>query len=698
MVKPIVKASRSTVAKFMSDLVIYTKYANYMPEYGRRQNWDECVDVVKNMHVRKYPHLESKIVDIFDNYVKTKKVLPSMRSIQFGGLPIELANNRIYNCAYVAVDSIEVFSEAMFSLLCGTGIGYSVCRRDVYKLPNISYPKTSQRYKVGDSIEGWADSIKALMEAYMCGKPLPRFDYRDIRPAGSIIKKTGGIAPGPDKLKKAHENINSVLQRRVNNRLDPTNAHDIMCYIADCVLSGGIREAAMIALFDKDDAAMMNAKSSYMDIDKYVIIDEVDGDGSSLYIKLSAQPMYNTIPYPHICDNDDQSGFIYAGTYHPNDYMYDMIVNKKQVPWYVVHPQRARANNSVKLHRDTTTREEFDIIWDAVKNSGSGEPGIFWVHDVNHGTNPCAEIMLKNGGTCNLTSIVTSDIDTQEELEARARAAAFIGTLQAGYSDFHYLSRKWIDTNESERLLGVSQTGITTGKVMSLDMNMAAAAVKAENSETAAAIGITPATRLTCIKPEGTGTLAAGVQGSGIHAVHSEFYIRNIRIKKSHGIYAHLKNVMPDFIEDDAMNDERAVVSIPIKAPDGSITRNESALDLLERIKYYRDNWIVPGHNCDEPDTHNVSATVTVKDDEWDVVAEWMWDNRDSYNGISVLPYDGGTYKQAPFIEITEQEYYDMLDKFPIQAANLLDNVYEQFIGINHASDNLACAGGSCEI
>jgi ribonucleoside-diphosphate reductase alpha chain len=679
------------VMKFLSDLVVYTKYSNFLESENRRQTWEECVDVVKNMHKKKYPQLEKEIDRVYEQYVKPKKVLPSMRSIQFGGLPIEIAENRVYNCAYIAVDHPAVFHETLFNLLCGTGVGYSVCSRDTKKLPTILDLSGTPRYrhKVGDSIEGWADSLKELIYAYMAGdRPAPRFDYRDVRPEGSLIKKTGGRAPGHEKLQSTHIKVESVLKGAAGRKLRPVEVHDIMCYIADCVLSGGIREAAMISLFDKSDKEMMNCKSSTIEVSDWELLEERD-TGATVKYKLKDQPYYGL-------DDDGYGRTTISFQYGTWDY--DNLKNNNVLPWYVIHPQRARSNNSVKLNRHTTTKDEFMEIWQATKDSNSGEPGILWVYDDNMGTNPCAEISLSGKGQfCNLTSVNVYDVDDQQELNDRVRAAAFIGTLQAGYTDFHYLRPQWKETTEREALLGVSMTGIASGKVLDLDIQQASAAAVDTNRLVADIIGINPAARVTCIKPEGSGTLAAGVMGSGIHAIHSEYYIRNNRIKKSHPIYGYLMEIMPQLVEDDYMDPEnRAVVSMPMKAPEGSITRSESAIDMLQRIKRFSDQWVKPGHQCAINDTHNVSATVSIGDGEWDEVCEWMWDNKSSYNGLSVLPYYGGTYRQAPFIEIDEEAYLDMLSKFPSNFD--FSSIVETFFDTNHASDNVACQGGACEI
>lgn len=667
--------------KFLSDLVVYTKYANYLETEKRRQSWYEAIDELMNMHIRKFPHLKDEIRKNF-LLVYDKKVLPSMRSVQFGGLPIEFAPNRIFNCSYALIDDKYVFTEIMFLLLGGSGVGYSVRKRHVSKLPMIKAPIGTKRFLVGDSIEGWADTIRHLMVAYFEGKPLPTFDYRDVRKKGAKIKKTGGKAPGPEKLIATHQNIVRVLNQAVGRHLTTVESHDIACYIADCIVAGGVRDAAMISLFDKDDTEMLNCKSMF----KARYISHVDNGTERIVTLTTEAKHYNPTPELEI-----------VMTKKYGDWDFDHLVNSGEIAWYYIHPQRGRSNNSVALNRATTTREEFEEIMLACERSKAGEPGIYWCNNDEDGTNPCAEIALPPNMFCNLTTAVVYDCATQAELNERVRAAAFIGTLQASYTDFHMLRPIWKENTEREALLGVSLTGMASGDVFKLDLTEAAEHAVSQNVITSKAININPAHRVTCIKPEGSGTLAAGVKGNGAHDIHSEQSIRNVRIKKSEPLYPVLLEIMPDFVEDEFQNENaRAVISIPLKAKPGSLTRDKStAIDFLERVKMLHEKWIMPGHIHGE-NTHNVSATVSIKDHEWAGVINWMWDNKMEYNGISCLPYDGGNYKQAPFIEITEAEYDELFAKFPenfdfttiVEEDNNVDLINE-----------LACSGaGACVI
>ena len=1419
------KVQDTRSSRFLSDLVTHTKYAGYIPSLERRQSWDECIDESMEMHIRKYPMLEEEIKYAFNNFVRPKHVLPSMRSVQFGGIPIEFAPNRIYNCSYAPCEHEFIFAEFLFLLLGGTGTGYSVRKRHIKKLSMVKTPDGSRRFMIGDSIEGWADSVRQLTYAYLKGNTLPEFDYRDIRPKGSLIKKTGGRAPGPDKLILCHQNINNVLKQGIGRRLTSLEVHDICCYLADCVLAG-VREAAMIAIFDLDDMDMITAKGIFQ-CEKIKLLEETE-DKRIVKFKLKEKQIMNTNTY----GKEDRYGYLTIEmTRKFGDWDYDNLMETGELSWYYIHPQRARANNSAALRRGEVKENQFRQLWKRTEESKSGDPGILWVNDDDSGTNPslrsgtkvltsngifnieklentifkvknlngiwspakcflsgnnkrlyevkledgsiyhatkehkwaildkndkfqrtygrwnkkkttelkagmelpllkntsishsnignkddgfiigwlygdgwisirkstnkvqygmcisaddakngildkmqkiiperfgenvdfrfrkdrnlyeiclnseksrkffdkfgvnkkefglpskiwnslsdefifrfidglfssdewaykhknansirigftsvnkkmindvkellgfygilgnirknkpvksvtfpngitstnckisyqyrishinnthwfsslfslshikkqkvianidrylpknnntikvvsvnpteiyedvwdisvyddthcfqlatcvtgnCGEISLLPYQFCNLTTAVVYDVKSQEELDERVRVAAFIGTLQAGYTNYHYLRPVWQDTTEKEALLGVSMTGIASGAVLEFDLKKAARVAVKENEKISKRIGINPAARLTCVKPEGcltsdtiistkqgiltleeigdtdgemwqehdydcytddgvknskkfyvngksntkivtldsglvlegtkihefkvirnnkydwieskdlqigdilpyslgeydggeyqqlnsidieqsknnsrniikqpkvltenlawfiglyfadgsnhtqirihgdisiqkgfnkcitivenlfginanmvkynkdvkdkrcrieinsdvlqsylaannlkkdkshnismpliirkspksvieafidgfmtgdgntsgdswsmvttshnfakqmvvvmrsigrdckyrifnnlnsfssrqrywiqerkgrntlhknkksnkkwlneswgildelglnefsadkivqiddgysltydinvednhtyiansfvshnTGTLAAGIMGNGIHSMFGKFIIRNNRIKKHDPTYAFLKEIMPDFVEDEFNNEkDSAVISIPLRAPNGAITRNEPTIDMLNRIKRFSNEWIKTGHKkgCN---THNVSATVYVRADGWDEIATWMWKNRNVYNGITCLDFDGGNYKQAPFIEINEDQYNEMMSRFPKTVD--FTQVQEDGATIDLVND-LACSSGSCEI
>jgi ribonucleoside-diphosphate reductase alpha chain len=332
-------------------------------------------------------------------------------------------------------------------------------------------------------------------------------------------------------------------------------------------------------------------------------------------------------------------------------------------------------------------------LWKRVELSGSGEPGIYLNNDKDWGTNPCCEIALKPYQFCNLVEINASDLNTQEEYETRVKAASFIATLQAGYTDFHYLRESWRRTTEKDALIGVSMTGVASGRVLELDMRAASLVVKQENRRVAKKIGIRPATRMTCVKPAGTTSLTLGTS-SGIHAWHNEHYIRRIRVGKNEAIYTHLLIHHPELVEDEYFRPhDTAIISVPQEAPEGAIVRNESALQLLKRVKMVTEEWVRPGHHRGQ-NTHNVSATISIRQDEWTDVGDWMWENRDCYNGLSVLPHAGHTYKQAPFEDCSPEKYQVLVET--LKKVDLTKVIEDE--DDTNLSGELACAGGACEI
>lgn len=398
------------------------------------------------------------------------------------------------------------------------------------------------------------------------------------------------------------------------------------CVVADAVLAGGIRRAAMISLFDRFDEAMLTCKS---------------GD------------------------------------------------------WWKDHAARARANNSAVLPRGEVSEEEFAALMKRIEDSGCGEPGVYWTNNKDWGTNPCCEIALRPYQMCNLTEINAGAISNQKEFNEAAGAASFIGTLQAGYTDFHYLNPKWKIACEKDALLGVSMTGIASGTVEKLDMEWAAECVKEVNAETAEKLGINPAARTTCVKPAGTTSLVLGTS-SGIHAWHAEFYIRRMRAGKDEALAQYMMKAAPGLVEQDVNVPHQVVLSFPQKAPKGAVVRTEPMMSLLERVKNVSSKWVTTGH-VNGINQHNVSCTISVKDNEWPELGKWMWDNRNYYNGISVLPYFGAeAYPQLPFSDCTKEEYEQLL--LLLEAVDISKVFETDGNAINLASE-LACAGGGgCEI
>jgi len=612
----------------LSDITVHMKYAKYNPELNRRETWSELVDRNIAMHKKKYPELIDQIDEAY-KYVYDKKILPSMRSLQFAGKPIEISPNRLYNCSYLPADHTDCFSEVMFLLLSGCGVGYSVQQHHIKDLPNITKPfdKRTRRFVIGDSIEGWSDAVKVLIKSYLGDKRTSKilFDYTDIRPKGARLVTSGGKAPGPQPLKECLIKVEGILNAKQDgSTLSSIEVHDIICHIADAVLAGGIRRAALISLFSAADDEMISCKS---------------GD------------------------------------------------------WWESNPQRGRANNSAVLMRHKITEDFFMNLWKRVELSGAGEPGIYLNNDKDWGTNPCCEIALRPFQFCNLCEVNVSDIESQDDFNARVKAAAFIGTLQAGYTDFHYLREIWKETTEKDALIGVSMTGIGSGAVLDFDMSDAANIVKKENARVAKLIGINKSARSTTVKPAGTTSLVLGTS-SGIHAWHNDYYVRRMRVGKNEAIYTYLSVNHPELIEDEFFRPhDTAVISVPQKAPEGSIMRTESPFDTLERVKRVATEWVKPGHRTGS-NSHNVSATISLREDEWDEAGKWMWENRNHYNGLSVLPYNGGTYTQAPFEDIDEAKFIEM--------SKVLSNVdLTKVVELDDNTDlsgELACAGGNCEV
>ena len=612
--------------RILSDITVYMKYAKYRPELKRRETWKELVKRNMDMHIKTYPNLKEEIKEVY-KFVSNKKILPSMRSMQFAGKPIELSPNRIYNCAFAPIDDWRIFSEIMFLLLGGTGVGYSVQSHHVDSLPEIRKPSTdkTRRFLIGDSIEGWADAVSVIVKAYFFGGSKPVFDFRDIREKGARLVTSGGKAPGPQPLKECLIKLEGILDAKKNGeKLKPIEVHDMVCHIADAVLAGGIRRAALIALFSATDEQMISCKSG---------------------------------------------------------------------AWWENNPQRGRANNSAVLMRHKITKEYFLDLWKRIEASGAGEPGIYLSNDKDWGTNPCCEIALRPFQFCNLCEVNVSDVDTQEELNSRVKAAAFVGTLQAGYTDFHYLRPIWQRTTEKDALIGISMTGIGSGAVLKLDMKEAAKVVKIVNKRVAEILGINASARCTTVKPAGTTSLALGTS-SGIHAWHNDYYIRRVRVGKNESMYTHLASNHPELVEDEYFRPhDTAVIGIPQKAPDTAIFRTESPIQLLERVKKVHGEWVKPGHRSGN-NSHNVSATISIREHEWKAVGEWMWENKEFYNGLSVLPYDGGSYIQAPFEDCTKEKYDELMK-------TLNDVDLSKIVEMEDTTDlsgELACAGGACEI
>lgn len=609
----------------LSSIVAFRTYAKFVPHLGRRESLAESINRNMNMHLDRFPKLSSDITKAYTN-VHNLNVMPSMRALQFSGDAILKNHARQYNCSFTNIDNVRVFGEILYLLLSGVGVGFSVQKEHIKNLPKIKQPKENGFFSVQDSIMGWAQSIDLLMEAYFYGRVKPRFDFGDIRPKGSYLVTTGAKAPGPEPLKKMLEMVEERLKNAVGRQLRSIELHDIICIISDAVLAGGIRRAALISLFDRDDSEMLKSKSG---------------------------------------------------------------------EWWNTSPWRARANNSAVLPRNSVSKDEFFEIFKICKESNSGEPGFYWTNNTDMGANPCVEIALNSNQFCNLTTINQTNIKNEKDFLNRVYQAALIGTLQASYTNFDYLRPSWQNITEKESLLGVSFTGIADSKsIVNAEMlKKASQLVLDVNEKYAKKIGINLAARATAIKPEGTSSCVLG-SSSGIHSRHSQNYIRRIRMNKDDSLAVYLKNTIPDLVEDDIFSSTGVVVSIPQESPEGAILReNETALLLFNRTLYYSRNWINPGHRVGD-NKHNVSVTISVKDNEWDELRNQMWEHRDLYSGISLLPYDGGSYKQAPFEECTKEKYEEMIK---LVKEIDLKQVKEETDNTTRV-ETVACSGNSCEI
>lgn len=635
----------------LSQITIFQKYAKYIPSLNRRETWEEIVARYLTMMVEKYPQLSH---EIYENgqLILDKKVLPSMRALQFAGPAIDRNPARIYNCCFLPIDDYRSFGETMFLLLGGTGVGYSVQNHHVEKLPEIKIPTKERRFLIGDSIEGWADAVKALVKCYLIGGSKPRFDFSDIRHKGVRLITAGGKAPGPEPLKLCLAHIESILaSKKAGEKLRPIEAHDIQCHIANAVLAGGIRRAAMISLFSFDDEEMLTSKFGN---------------------------------------------------------------------WWELNEQRGRSNNSAVIIRTRIRSDEFMNLWNKIEASNAGEPGIYFSNNADWGTNPCAEIALRPYQFCNLCEINVSDVISEEDLKARIHSGTFFGTLQAGFTDFHYLREIWKRTTEKDALIGVGMTGIASGSIANFELEKYGKYVIDVNKKYSKIIGINSAARCTTVKPSGTTSCVLGTS-SGIHAWHSEFYIRRMRINKSEDLYRFLVKAAPSVIKDEYFNPTKtAVIEIPQCAPHKAVTRTEPVFDMLERTINFNQEWVKAGHVKGD-NTNNVSATVSInKDnyyknpfgelitpirchssdtsttvhDEWKAVGKWLWEHRNEFNGMSVLPMDNGSYIQAPFEDITKAKYDELIkDLGTIDLSQVIEIDDETAF-----SQEVACAGGACEI
>jgi ribonucleoside-diphosphate reductase alpha chain len=680
-------------ANGLQDFIAISRYARFLPEWRRRETWPEAVTRVRDMHLRHYgdrsladatraavdageltteesralglPASLHEAVAAAFAAVAQRRVLPSMRSLQFGGAAILAKHARIYNCCFTYIDRLEAFSETLYLLLCGCGVGFSVQRHHVARLPVLAPRLTSGSpvtFVIPDTIEGWADALRALLNAAVAGQAV-EFDYSQIRPEGAPLRTTGGKAPGAAPLFHSLTRIEQIVRAAAGRRLRPIEAYDILMWAAKAVLAGGVRRSATICLFSADDAEMAAAKT---------------GD------------------------------------------------------WLAQNPQRTASNNSAVMVRSEATRAQFDVIFEAQKQFG--EPGFYFVEDREYGANPCVEIglhprltldapairrlrelghtgELREGETlsgvqfCNLATISAAAVETPADFLALCRHAAVIGTLQAGYTRFDYLTPISRLITEREALLGVSICGILDRPDVLLDpavLRAGAAVVKAVNAIVAHALGIQPAARTTCVKPEGTASLLLGTS-SGLHPHHSPRYFRRVQANVHDPIYLHFRRTNPHMTETSVYdpNGRTELITFPVEGPDFGIYRADlSAVKHLEYIRLVQEAWVKPGrrHERFSPGLHhNVSCTVSVRPNEWAAVADFIWAHRHSFTGIALLPDSGDkVYAQAPREAVTtaaDIEKWNALRYTPVDYTAL-----EESEDITELKQTVACAGGVCEI
>lgn len=607
----------------LSQIVANKSYAMHLSPLNRREIFSETINRNLNMHLERFPKLSADILKAFKQ-VHEYKVMPSMRSMQFGGQQILKNNTKMFNCSFATASYERVFAEALYVLLCGTGFGFSCQKQHVNQLPTIKHPTEEGFFTVHDSISGWAEALNMLMNAYFNQSIRPIFNFSGLRPKGTRLS-SGAKTPGYEPLKQLLDKVESILKKSIGRKLSTLEVHDIMCIIADGVLSGGIRRAALISLFSPDDTDMLTCKHGQ---------------------------------------------------------------------WWEKAPYRARSNNSAVLHRATTTQKMFNEIFDACIASNCGEPGISWTSDLDMGFNPCHEISLNSNQFCNLTSVNLTGVSSKKDLHNRVYAASLLGTLQASYTDFPYLNQRWKNVTEKEALLGVSFTGIADNTFVTPELLQESAKLVLDvNEKYAKKLGINLAARTTCVKPEGSASCVVG-SSSGIHARHAEYYLRRIRMNKDDSLAKYLAATIPDLVENDLFSSTGIVVTIPQESPKGAITRHtETAQSLFERVISYNNNWVKRGHRNGVND-HNVSCTISYKQDDIAYLKEKMWEHRGDYSGISLLPFDGGTYKQAPFEDCTK-EVFDNYNEL-VKAIDL-SKIIEMDDNTNF-TEQAACAGGVCEI
>ena len=620
-----------------------SRYSRWIDEYGRRETWAETVDRYVNFFTPKVDLTPDEKAHLRYN-IKNLKTMPSMRALMTAGEALERSNVAGYNCSFVAIDDLRAFDEALYILMCGTGLGFSAERHHVEKLPTIpaEFKATDEIIVVDDSKEGWAQAFRELVATLYRGEN-PRWDLRRLRPEGARLKTFGGRSSGPQPLHDLFEFAVRTIQGAAGRKLEPIEAHDMMCMIGSIVVVGGVRRSALISLGDLNDSVMRHAKDS------------------------------------EIWDSNS--------------------------PFYA--PHRALSNNSA-VYYEKPTQERFNEEWTALVESGSGERGVFNLAgarkhvperrnaDLIMGTNPCAEILLRNMGFCNLTEVIVESDDTLEDLKSKVALATKIGTWQSTLTNFPYLRDEWRKNAEEERLLGVSLTGqmghsVLNGrdgknKQVSWLKSLKQVAIRT-NAREAARLGINPAAAITTVKPSGTVSQLTN-SSSGMHAWHAPYYTRTVRAANMDPLTRFMVDAgIPN--EPERFNpDKTTVFSFPMKAPEGALVGDDlSAVDQLEQWLVYKTHWT----------EHSPSITVSVAAEEWEEVGEWVYKHFDLITGISFLPKTDHIYEQAPYQTVSEEDYNDLLAKMPKEIIWEFLSAYE-LEDTTTGSQTLACQANVCEI
>lgn len=619
-----------------SEFVFKSRYAKWLEEDKRREDWNETVARLVNFYADKAKLTEAEAAELY-TAIHNLEVMPSMRAMMTAGPALERCNVAGFNCAYAVIDSPRAFDEIFYVLLCGTGMGFSVETKYVEQLPRISehFERTPTRIVVADSKEGWAKAFRELVSLLIAGQ-IPDWDVSRVRPAGSRLRTFGGRASGPEPLVDLFEFTVRLFQGAAGRRLSSLECHDLVCKIADIVVVGGVRRSALISLFDCTDDRMVTSKSG---------------------------------------------------------------------AWWEATGHRRLANNSAVYNNRKPDPGFFMKMWHALYDSKAGEPGFFSRYaaqkiaarngrrdsDIDFGCNPCSEILLRPFEMCNLSEVVVRADDTLDTLSEKVRIAAILGTIQSTFTDFKYLRKIWKDNCNEERLLGVSLTGICDN----LDLLGQASVLSTireiaveTNKVWAERLGIPQSVAVTCVKPSGTVSQLVN-SASGLHTRHSPFYLRTVRADNKDPLTAFLKDQGVYWEEDVMARESTSVFYFPIKSPEGAVTRHDqNAIEALDLWKHLQDNF------CE----HKPSATINVKEDEWLDVAAWVYENFDSLSGVSFLPYDGGSYKQAPYQEVTEEEYNLWLEQHPPVDINWDDLRFYETEDHTIASGEFACSGTSCEV